>query len=220
MTNFDWVPLELSGRFSYVNKKLVSSCEICGVFKVTRGKGYVIKRISEGHSSQYRFCTAHGQINSGPRQRSDVETWPVGSKRCTKCLEIKPFEDFHKHRTAMFGYNTICKLCREVISAEHYLSQSFELTLYQSAKGRAGRNGREFSISIEDIVIPAVCPVLCVPIERVRGSWYAPSIDRIDPDGGYTKDNILVMSKRANTLKNNMTYDEAMKLAFFLRQWT
>ena len=80
--------------------------------------------------------------------------------------------------------------------------------------------GREFTISIEDIVIPSVCPILCVPIERIRNSPYAPSIDRIDSSAGYTPDNIMVMSKRANTLKNNMTYDEAMKLAFFLRQLT
>jgi len=158
-----------------------------------------------------------GVANFGPLE---IASWPAGMKRCIECGTIKRIDEFHVTRQCLFGVYSICKECRKPHAQALYKALSFERTLYQSAKGRAGRNGREFSISIEDIVIPAVCPVLCVPIERVRGSWYAPSIDRIDPDGGYTKDNILVMSKRANTLKNNMTYDEAMKLAFFLRQLT
>lgn len=218
MADFSWVPKELEGRFSYINKRLVASCEICGEYKATRGRGSVLKRIADGHLDQFRFCTAHGPINSGPRQKSDKDLWPIGTKRCTKCLEIKPFDDFHKHKTAMFGYNTICKLCRESISKNEYASRSREQLLWERAKARTRINGREFTISIEDIVIPEVCPILGTVLEKIVGdSQTSPSLDRINPNLGYTSDNIMVISARANTLKNNMTHAEAVRLENFLR---
>jgi hypothetical protein len=41
----------------------------------------------------------------------------------------------------------------------------------------------------------------------------SPSIDRIDNNGGYTVDNIAVISWRANRLKNNATSDELRQIA-------
>ena len=43
----------------------------------------------------------------------------------------------------------------------------------------------------------------------------APSIDRINNDGGYTKDNIMIMSTRANLLKKNATIDELIMIGKF-----
>jgi cupin superfamily acireductone dioxygenase involved in methionine salvage len=42
---------------------------------------------------------------------------------------------------------------------------------------------------------------------------YAPSIDRIDNTRGYIKDNIIIVSRRANILKKDATIDELRKLA-------
>jgi len=42
-----------------------------------------------------------------------------------------------------------------------------------------------------------------------------PSIDRIDPKKGYVKDNIIVVSMRANRIKNDATVDEIRKVADF-----
>jgi hypothetical protein len=73
--------------------------------------------------------------------------------------------------------------------------------LWNAAKSRAKEKGREFKIELTDIVIPAVCPVLGVPMER-------PSLDRIDSSKGYVKGNVRVISHRANMLKNNATIEE------------
>ena len=42
-----------------------------------------------------------------------------------------------------------------------------------------------------------------------------PSIDRIDPKKGYVKDNIIVVSMRANRIENDATVDEIRKVADF-----
>ena len=42
-----------------------------------------------------------------------------------------------------------------------------------------------------------------------------PSIDRIDPKKGYVKDNIIVVSMRANRIKTDATVDEIRRVADF-----
>lgn len=80
------------------------------------------------------------------------------------------------------------------------------------AKKRAKTKDLEFDLKEEDISIPAICPVLSIPIERNEGkcgpSMNSPSMDRIDPLKGYIKGNIRIISHRANTLKNNASVNE------------
>lgn len=85
------------------------------------------------------------------------------------------------------------------------------VALWKAAKRRANLEEKDFDIEIGDILIPKICPVLGIPIipgDRVR-SPNLPSLDRTDNNGGYTKDNIQVISYRANTLKSDMTLEEA-----------
>lgn len=51
------------------------------------------------------------------------------------------------------------------------------------------------------MVIPDVCPVLGTPM-------VSPSLDRKNNDLGYIKGNVVVMSRRANCLKNDATVEE------------
>ena len=88
--------------------------------------------------------------------------------------------------------------------------------IYDRAKTRATRKGREFNIEIEDIVIPDLCPVFGVPL--VEETEYAPSIDRIDSSKGYIKGNIQIISRRANLLKNNATIEELEMVINFLKE--
>lgn len=83
--------------------------------------------------------------------------------------------------------------------------------MYQGAKQRAKKKNIEFSISKEDINIPLVCPILGVPFSF--GTPYAASLDRINSDKGYTKENIWVISRKANLMKNNATPEELERFA-------
>jgi len=46
---------------------------------------------------------------------------------------------------------------------------------------------------------------------------YAPSLDRIDSRKGYTKDNIQVISNKANILKNDATLSELKMFAKWIQ---
>lgn len=91
--------------------------------------------------------------------------------------------------------------------------------LFNRAKARAIKKGLEFTITQDDIIIPKTCPVfgvLLVPSNRTNNDPdNSPSLDRVDSSKGYTKDNIMVISYRANTLKNNATPEEIKMLYNF-----
>lgn len=91
--------------------------------------------------------------------------------------------------------------------------------IWSASKHRARHNDIEFDLELEDVEIPSHCPALGVQMEH--GGKYSPnhpSIDRIDPNKGYTKDNIAVISRRANTIKSNATPEELLKIAGYAMQ--
>jgi len=129
------------------------------------------------------------------------DDWPEGRRQCLKCEATKPLTEFHKHAQCKGGYNSVCKACRIPTSKQQNANRTTQRRLYDSAKSRATKKGREFSIELEDIVIPTTCPVFGTPLTE-------PSIDRIDSSKGYVKGNIRVISMRANHLKSNATAAE------------
>jgi hypothetical protein len=85
--------------------------------------------------------------------------------------------------------------------------------LLKYAKLRAKQKGIEFSLTKEDIVIPKLCPYLQVPLTIAGDRKHSPSIDRIDPSLGYSKDNIEIISTLANSMKWNSTREELIQFA-------
>lgn len=151
-------------------------------------------------------------------------------KRCTKCGETKSLEAFHKNRNAKDGLVSSCILCYRKWRAENrdrLLARRKEIDkndprpkLLSHARLRAKAIGVEFDLSVDDITIPTVCPVLGIPIIKGDGVVCdnSPSIDRTDPHGGYTKDNVTVISFRANTLKSNATIRELKMVVEWLER--
>jgi hypothetical protein len=80
--------------------------------------------------------------------------------------------------------------------------------LLKYAKSRALKKNLEFSLIESDITIPDLCPIMKQPMTSKR---YRPSIDRIDPSKGYTKDNIRVISSLANSMKWDSTKEELIQ---------
>lgn len=86
-------------------------------------------------------------------------------------------------------------------------------------RNSAQSRGVVFDLTISDLYpLPEVCPVLGIQLsyDNVRGDTdNSLSIDRIDPAGGYTRGNIVLVSQRANRIKNNASVEELLKIAAF-----
>ena len=136
------------------------------------------------------------------------EGWFISEthRECTKCNQI--FEITSKM--------TLCKTC----NSNRVKSLRPEWKMHQRAKVRCKENGREFNISVEDIIIPDKCPILGLDLNMNSGKSGAyrnsPSLDRKDNSKGYTKDNIQVISQLANAMKCHATKEELILFAHWI----
>lgn len=137
---------------------------------------------------------------------------------CKSCGEIKIAAEFSKQATCKIGYCTVrCKACKrkERKTVQAWENKPLVKKILDRVKGRAIRKGIPFTLEIEDIVIPDVCPVLGMPFIYGHHDWTY-SLDRIKPELGYVKGNVIVMSNRANMMKSTATTEEIGKLHAFM----
>ncbi len=134
-------------------------------------------------------------------------------KECNQSLNLNKFSLIEKWNVNS-GTKDICKKCSTKIRQSEKLNRDWKVNaaklLYKNIKSRCKRTGREFSIELEDIVIPEKCPVFGFELKREdKQTWmFAPSVDRIDSSKGYIKGNVTVVSRRANILKRDATVEE------------
>jgi len=96
-------------------------------------------------------------------------------------------------------------------------------------KNSAKKRGIFFNLSREDVKwILEQEKCFYTGVKFKPNSKQARSIDRIDSNDGYTRNNIVVCTKRINELKSNLSYKEIsqlywrikyIKLLKFLRLW-
>jgi hypothetical protein len=90
---------------------------------------------------------------------------------------------------------------------------------FDVAKRRANVKGVPFELDLFSLVVPQLCPVLGIELKRGtdgKPSHTSPSLDRVVPAKGYTKDNTNVISHKANIAKSNLTVDELYQLAHWI----
>jgi len=65
------------------------------------------------------------------------------------------------------------------------------------------------------------CPVLGIPISVTtpRGDPGSAELDRFDPFKGYTKGNVVFLSRKANNLKNQLTVETALLLCEWMKKY-
>lgn len=162
-------------------------------------------------------------------------------KICSKCNKEKSLEEFKTKSSSKSGKAEICKACARKAYKEYIRNPEAvekrrlrtkernrlmrinhpEKVLFGGAKQRAKVSGVEFSIEIKDIIIPKFCPVLGIELKHCFGpsaGRSSPSLDRLDSTKGYIKENINVVSWRANILKNDSNLDELKKIVNWLEQ--
>jgi hypothetical protein len=79
-----------------------------------------------------------------------------------------------------------------------------------------------WDLEFEDVYFPLICPVLGVKLDYTglgTSSDNTASFDRLDSSMGYVPGNVVVMSMRANRLKNDGSADEHRAIADFLESY-
>ena len=145
--------------------------------------------------------------------RKDLETTKKHKRaqywcKCSWCNEEKLISSdvFRKKPPVSCG----CRRKAGYTNPKSNPTKKNETRLLNYARRNAKRRGEECALELKDIVIPEYCPVLGIKLQPGSHSQqdYSPSVDRIDSTKGYTKDNVWIISARANRIKNNATLEE------------
>ena len=128
------------------------------------------------------------------------------TKKCLDCQLEKPLDEMVKSKAYKSGILCYCKSCMKIKSKKFRNDNPLQQML-SGTKSSAKKRGLVFELTIEDIVIPETCKYLGIELEFNVGKGLlpqTPSIDRIDTNKGYTKDNIQIISHKANALKSDL----------------
>lgn len=93
--------------------------------------------------------------------------------------------------------------------------------MWQSAKSRAKRLKISFNIVLGDVQVPKMCPLLNIPLisglgKKLVMSPNSPTLDRKIPSLGYVKENVWVISNKANLIKNDASIEE---IKLLIKNW-
>ena len=165
----------------------------------------------------YKCMNVYNAREFGMKNREEKPNRYKVCDNCEQSLNLNKFSLIEKWNINSDTKNT-CKKCSIKIKQTEKLNRDWKVDaaklLYSNIKSRCKRIGREFSIELEDILIPEKCPVFGFDLKREdRQTWMcAPSVDRIDSSKGYIKGNITVVSRRANIIKRDATIQELEQL--------
>lgn len=90
---------------------------------------------------------------------------------------------------------------------------------FSRKKANAIKVGYTWTVTFGELEWPTYCPILGLELDyfaetRLENS---PSFDRIDSNIGYEKGNVIIISWRANRIKNDGTEEEHRKIADFIK---
>ena len=139
-------------------------------------------------------------------------------KQCKICHELKNISDFRGKRNG-------CKKCnnhkewlrrKKDGSMTKWREYHQENVIFTRIRSTAKQKNIPFNLELSDIIIPEFCPVLGIKLQKsyIKGNPLpsSPSVDKINPEKGYVKGNIAVISFRANRIKNDATKEELQKV--------
>lgn len=185
-------------------------------------KGLKVKEIGKEVGLSYGGVFYHLKVMKVPIRRSmnRVVLLDNGKAHCGRCGHEFLYSE---------GVGTICKECWGVRRNELKTNNvhSYMKTVLSSIKSKCRieakgpQAGTKFDLTIDDVIQTyeqqkGLCfytdSTLQFGLYKSR-NWNTLSLDKIIPEKGYVKGNVVFCTRRVNTIKNNMTLEE-------MKEWT
>jgi len=203
-------------------------CAKCGVEKpLTEYR--VCAKSRDGHRKVCKECQKIQKRNWYRRKaaRGDLyEPKTDGTKQCSQCRTVKPITEFHVNSYAKDGRASQCKQCQYEGQKAAWIGPEgrrkfFRVTASKTAYRSKNQSMCECTLTAEDLESmwgeqDGKCALTGMPLitgsySRRSDEWFdGVSLDRIDPDGGYTRRNVRLVSNWVNTARNRLS-DEGFR---------
>lgn len=160
----------------------------------------------------------------------------MSNKQCRKCgVVLIVVRNWHRSQAAR--NSKLCKTCGYEAkklslsrNAAHYRAYRVKWdranphrVIFRTKKNHAKALGIPFNLRLEDMKWPTHCPVLGLKLQYDRHKNRSvrpnsPSFDRINPKKGYVNGNVIIVSQRVNSIKQDASPEEIIKVGrFFAR---
>lgn len=139
-------------------------------------------------------------------------------KTCAKCKESKPLTQFQKYTLYKDGLHPRCKSCLSDEKAEDYRKKWFKYQV-RLKKAYCKKVGIPFDLTEKYLksIWTETCPIYGVPFVRHdKKHPNCPALDRLDPNLGYVKGNVVYISSRANRIKYDASTEELKLILAFM----
>jgi hypothetical protein len=157
-------------------------------------------------------------------------------KWCSKCSSWLELGHFHRGEHAYGGYSKVCRSCRAdyMLIAENKrrdkaareykptpttLPNKKASAICHAAQYRAKRHNCAFNLDLmfiqsiwESQNTKCWYSGLSMKISKKKVGFYSPSLDRLNPDLGYVKGNVVLCLFAVNSFKQELTVEEFVKL--------
>lgn len=179
--------------------------------------------------SRFIHCRSRLTTHTKFLLRCFMPRWPAcpksnhpGMKICPRCEVDKSLENFSKNKRNGDGKYSWCKACASREDRARYPSTrtSIEVRARSLLNGARQRLPEGFSLTL-DFVVRGIergtCPVTGINFDidgKYKGSRhrspYSPSLDKIDPDKGYTEENTRIVIWQYNSFKGELADYEVL----------
>lgn len=154
---------------------------------------------------------------------------------CKVCAIEKSCEDFRTYGSRR-KFRTTCKDCqnqqerlrkirldtRTAEQRKNWRHNNRASALVSSARVRARDKGLTFDLDVTQIqyrIDLCRCELTGIKFD-LEGGWNSPSLDRINPDLGYTMDNVRIVLTALNVMMNRWGPDKVIEIADSMRRLT
>jgi hypothetical protein len=146
--------------------------------------------------------------------------------RCANCKDTKSHKDFNKTyrgkpRTAF--PRAWCAECDRKAHTNRYRSTPEKKLAwaFRTITSKCRIQNIPFNLEFQDFLpIPTTCPALGTPMNYDNGRDSQPTFDRLKPELGYVKGNVVLISHRANRMKGDATWTELESLTNWVKLTT
>ena len=184
-----------------------------------------------------RTCSRCGEAKAPEEFGANRATKDGRHHRCKACERIRDRERYHetpeqasvrRERAALSKAEAKAAAPQRQREADRVFrlrhpKKHWAIGAVSGARQRARDRGMLFDLTPAFIasIAPDRCPALDIPLDYSGGGGCglrrnSPTVDRVDNLGGYTRDNIMVISGRANSLKSNGSLAEFLAIAKYM----
>lgn len=152
--------------------------------------------------------------------KGHISTRYTSSSKCVTCVKENQKINGNLYSEKSRNKN---RIKNNLKSKEEYrkIGKKYVYLMWSRAKKRALEKNIPFDILLEDINIPDMCPVLGVHFIISNSGQgpgdLSPSLDRIIPKLGYVKDNIQIISFKANRIKSDADINDLEKVLNYMK---